>query len=177
MSRVVPFVHSGYARIADDNYQTVDGRCLDALVATWPLSGRIVDPCAPQGSGIVDALSAKGFAASGASDAFGVHDTDWIVTNPPYDRKVVDSIAEWCVGHVRQGLCQGAAFLMRANWDFAVSRAKLFEAPFYAGQTRMRFRPWWSKDRTASPIHNFVWHVWLREPPQPEPVVLYWQQP
>ncbi len=168
----VPYVHSGYERRADDNYQTLDSRCIDALLATWPVTGRIVDCCAPQGSGIVDRLVALGHDAHGAADAFGDFKADWIVTNPPYKRGLVDEIAEAAIARVRERETQGAAFLMRANWDFAASRAGLFDRRWYAGQTRMRFRPYWSAERKSSPIHNFVWHVW--QSTDGEPVVRYW---
>lgn len=169
---IVPFVHSRFERHPDDTYLTIDSRCVDALLATWPVSGRIVDCCAPNGSGIVDALTAGGKDAHGEPDAFADFHAVWIVTNPPYKREIVDRIAEACVQRVRSGTVQGAAFLMRANWDLAAKRAKLFEPPWHAGQTRMRFRPWWSEDRSAQPIHNFCWIVWSRW--EGEPVIRYW---
>jgi hypothetical protein len=36
----------------------------------------------------------------------------------------------------------------------------MFDHPYYYGQIKLRFRPWWSEERTAQPIHNYVWHVW-----------------
>ena len=97
-----------------------------------------------------------------------------IVTNPPYSRGVVDAIADATIARVRSGQVLGVALLMRANWDLAQRRAHLFALPEYAGQTRMRFRPWWSEERKAQPIHNFVWHVWAGHRPGAEPVVRYW---
>jgi hypothetical protein len=46
----VPFVHSGYERKPDDDYQTVDPRCLQALLDTWEIDGTIVDCCGRHGS-------------------------------------------------------------------------------------------------------------------------------
>ena len=168
----VPYVHSGYERIADDNYQTVDSRCVQALVETWPINGCIVDCCAPQGSGIVAWLKDNGhdaYCARTVEECFGA---GWIVTNPPYKRGLVDDIASSIVAGVRNGDIEGAALLMRANWDLAACRAELFADPLYRGQTRMRFRPWWSEDRKAQPIHNYVWHVWTTG--EGEPVIRYW---
>ena len=68
---VVPFVHSSYERKAEDDYQTIDTRCIKALLGTWTIVDPIVDCCAPHGSGIVDTLRAMGRDASGVPDAFG----------------------------------------------------------------------------------------------------------
>ena len=81
---VVPFVHSSYERKAEDDYQTIDTRCIEALLDTWTIFDPIVDCCAPHGSGIVDTLRAMGRDASGVPDAFGEFAAHYIVTNPPY---------------------------------------------------------------------------------------------
>jgi hypothetical protein len=167
------FVHSGYARREDDFYPTIDERCLTALLDTWNISGKIVDNCTREASGIVDGLVARKFDAKGADDAFSAFEADWIVTNPPYGRNIVDKIAQNAVDRLARDEVKGVAFLMRANWDMAARRSQLFEANLYAGQTRMRFRPWWSTDRKKQPIHNFVWHVWQKSEPG-EPVIRYW---
>ena len=58
-------------------------------------------------------------------------------------------------------------FLKFCGLDLSTQQSGL-----YRGQTRMRFRPWWSGDRKAQPIHNYVWHVWA--PGVGEPVIRYW---
>ena len=98
--------------------------------------------------------------------------TDWIVTNPPYKRGLVDEIARQAVHHCQQGQVQGVALLMRPIWDLAACRTGLFDLSLYRGQTRLQFRPWWSEERKAQPIHNFVWHVWAQG--EGDPVVKYW---
>jgi hypothetical protein len=162
----VPYVHSGYERRADDHYPTIGGRCVEALLATWPIEGSIVDCCAPQGSAIVNQLLDAGHDAHCIADAFAAFKADWIVTNPPYQRGLADRIAQSAVVRVGSGAVHGAAFLMRANWDLAQVRAEIFASDLYRGQTRMRFRPWWSDDR-------YVWHVWSLGAGD-EPVVRYW---
>lgn len=170
---LVPFVHSGYDRIKDDNYQTLDERCVIALIKKWNISGgRIVDCCAPNGSGIVNFLTKHGYDATGVPDAFASYDAEWIVTNPPYERDLVDEIANDCIKRLKAGHVRGVAFLMRANWDLAQKRANLFLFPWYTCQIRMRFRPWWSDERKAQPIHNFVWHIW--EKTEYEPTIKYY---
>lgn len=168
----VPYVHSNYERIEGDNYQTIDPRCVQALVESWEIRGTVVDCCAPNGSGIVTDLAARGYWATGLSNYIEPYGCDWIITNPPYNRRVVDDIVEYAVHKVREEEIYGAAFLMRANWDFAACRKYVFSPPYYRGQIRMRFRPWWSEERTAQPIHNYVWHIW--QPGSGEPIVRYW---
>lgn len=175
MTGPVPYVHSRFERRAQDHYPTIDSRCVDALLDTWPVFGEVVDCCAPQGSGIVDALNASGgFSgkAECASTADAPFKANWIVTNPPYARGIVNEIAQVIVSRVASGNISGAAMLMRANWDLARGRADLFEPPWYAGQTRLRFRPFWTNERTAQPIHSFVWLLWSKW--NGEPVIRYW---
>lgn len=172
----VPFVHSGYERKENDDYQTVDKRCVLALVESVPLWGSIIDMCGSHGSGIVNTLKEYQHDAYAAPEAFVKHEGfEWVVTNPPYDRSIVNKYAEHALAHIENDIIYGAAFLMRANWDFAISRSRLFDTPFYRAQVRMRFRPWWTEERTAQPIHNYVWHVWTKnEGVKPE--IIYWPQ-
>lgn len=172
----IPYVHSRFQRKESDHYPTIDSRCVQALVDTWIISGVVVDCCAPQGSGIVDELNRLGCVrAVCADDVLYMDPADWIVTNPPYKRGLVDTIATDIVAKVRTGAVRGAALLMRANWDLAACRAELFADPLYRGQTRMRFRPFWSDDRKAQPVHNFSWHIW--SPGSGEPIIRYWPKP
>lgn len=175
----VPFVHSGYERKENDDYQTVDKRCVLALMQSTSVGGKMIDICGSHGSSIVNTILQEGYGyAFAAPEAFGKHEGfDWIVTNPPYDRRVVDKYVEHALAHLEQNLVFGAAFLMRANWDFASTRAKFFDSDLYAGQVRMRFRPWWTEERTAQPIHNYVWHLWTRIPNGEPPFIIYWPKP
>jgi hypothetical protein len=157
----VPYVHSGYERVKGDYYPTIDRRCVRGFLQHFQPRGLCADVCAPEGSGIVDALQELGYKAVGLPDAFAPEvKADWIVTNPPYDRRVVDGILERQIKRVVDGEVLGLAVLLRSNFDFAKSRAWMFDHPYYYGQIKLRFRPWWSEERTAQPIHNYVWHVW-----------------
>lgn len=172
----IPYVRSNYERIPGDDYQTVDPRCVQALIDTWDeVRYVIVDCCAPNGSALVDELERIGHGTprrEATVDFIGP--ADWIVTNPPYMRGVVDEIVTAAVDRVARGEILGAAFLMRANWDLAAKRSGLFGSRLYAGQTRLRFRPWWSAERKAQPIHSYCWHVWSRFVNAREPVIRYW---
>lgn len=178
MSKPRRFHQSDYTRVAQDDYQTIDPRTVEALMATWPIGGKVVDVCSPMGSGIVEHMNnLGGVIASGAADAFAPVDADWVVTNPPYKRKLVDQIVGAQVDRVRRGEIYGFASLMRPAWDMdgiGEGRPALFDGSLYAGQTKLRFRPWWTTDRKAKPQHHSIWHIWMRERPQPEPVTRYW---
>lgn len=169
----VPYVHSNFPRIEDDNYQTIDPRCIRALVAKINMCGKIVDPCSPSGSGIVMRLQALGFDARGEANAFGDWQADWVVTNPPYRKGLVDAIVTEQIVRVQNREFFGFAALLRTNFDHAKTRKEMFENPSYLGQIKMCFRPYWTEERKHSPIHNYAWHIWSQDAGQ-YPVVMYW---
>lgn len=177
----VPFVHSNYDRIADDNYQTIDHRCVQALVDKWNIYGDIVDCCSPQGSGIVDALISLGHMARGVPDAFAeTIIADYEVTNPPYDKKIVDKIIYRQIDRIADGEIFGFIALLRANFDFAKTRRPMFsENRYYTGQIKMCFRPIWIEpnpdEKQISPIHNYSWYIWTKEPFEHH-IVRYWYE-
>lgn len=159
----VPYVHSNYERIEDDNYQTVDPRCVQGLVDKVKLTGRIVDVCAPNGSKIVDALKNLGYDAIGYEDAFiPIVFGNWIVTNTPYKKGVVDKLISRQIDRVGWDV-YGFAALLRTNFDHAKTRKHLFQHNHYYGQVKLCFRPYWTEERKHSPIHNYVWHIWTAD--------------
>lgn len=159
--KLSPYVHSGYKRAADDHYPTIDERCIYGLLEHVSPRGLCVDPCAPSGSGIVDTLVKCGYESIGKPDAFAEFEAGWIVSNPPYKRGVVDTIIRHQINRLVEGEVFGVAMLLRLGFDCAAKRVGMFrDCPFYYGQVRLMFRPWWSESRESSPIHNYVWHVW-----------------
>ena len=164
-----PFVESNFPRHANDHYPTIDGRCLDALLEAWDVpSGRLYDACVGENgeSGLVDQrpdLFTDDFSNAQA-----------IVTNPPYKRGLVDLVVSALVGHVQSDpKIIMAACLLRTQWDHAKGRSHLFDSEPFAGLVRLRFRPWWSEDRSKTPIHSYQWVIWDRRH-SGEPVVRYW---
>jgi hypothetical protein len=161
---IAPYVHSNYTRIENDNYQTIDRRCIYGLLEHITPTGLCVDVCSPTGSGIVDTLLECGYQAYGEAYAF---DNDiyaeWIVTNPPYTQPAVDNILKRQIRRIHDEEVYGVAALLRSNFDFAKSRESMFNSRYYAGEIKLRFRPWWSKERKAQPIHNYVWHIWHKD--------------
>jgi len=171
---LIPYVHSGYKRIEGDNYQTIDPRCIYGLIKHFPNLGTVIDPCANKGSAIVDTLRELGYDAFCWPDALRDWDfaTDSIVTNPPYKRGLVDKIIARQIGRIEDEKVKLVAILLRANFDFAKSRELMFAEKSYLGQIKLRFRPWWSKERKAQPIHNYCWHIWT-DCYNKDPVILY----
>ena len=170
----VPYVHSGYERIKDDNYQTIDKRCIYGLLEWFPNLGTVIDPCADNGSAIISTLQELGYDALGWEDALSDWDfkTEWIVTNPPYQRNLVDKIIARQIGRLETDSIDGVAILLRANFDYAKCRKLMFDEPTYYGQIKLRFRPWWTEERKAQPIHNYCWHIWKHHN-NSHPVILY----
>lgn len=180
MSDKVPYVHSNYERIENDDYQTIDKRCVYALNDSIRLSSIICDCCSPNGSGIVDTLNELGFYAFGVPDAFQENiDAHFIVSNPPYKRGIVDKIVYAQINRigVMGSKVKTVAMLLRNNFAFAKSRWNMFEKnPYYAMEIKMLFRPWWSAERKAQPIHNYVWHIWSASKQQSEPIIRHWRE-
>lgn len=160
----VPYVHSNFARVEGDYYPTIDKRCVYGFLQYFPKPGLCIDPCAPDGSGIVDTLKECGIYAEGRTDYTQVNACfNWIVCNPPYKRGLVDEIIHAGIDSLSKGIVDGAAYLLRSNFAFAKSRVDMFrDNPLYYGEIKLLFRPWWSEDRTAQPIHNYVWHIWMQ---------------
>ena len=175
------FVRSGRERIADDNYQTVDPRCIQALVETFAnsiLGGMtVIDSCSPQGSGILDYFEGTNVNAVPCADAFSKdYYCDWDIFNPPYKRNIVDRIIQARLENLRAGKTRGGvAALLRTGFDHAKTRRNLFaDNSDYGGQIKMLFRPLWFLDTDITPIHNYVWHIWTRDNFGNPPRVWYW---
>lgn len=178
-----PYVHSNFSRKEDDNYQTIDPRCVRALVDSVYISRqeRIVDCCSPSGSGIVKELNNLAYIAYGAEDAFGEIKADWIVSNPPYKRGLVDGIIWAQLDRITRGSVFGVAMLLRNNFAFAKSRWDMFENnPYYYGEIKMLFRPIWIEpvpgEKKIEPIHNYVWHIWRKDRPIGLPFIRHWRE-
>lgn len=173
------FVRSGRERIADDNYQTVDDRCMDAFYHWFNVSsGTVIDCCSPNGSGILRWFDANTQAHTcDVLDAFSKdYYCDWNIFNPPYKRGIVDRIILAQIEGLKSGKTRvGCAALLRTGFDHAKTRKNMFEnEPTYAGQIKMTFRPIWFEGGDSTPIHNYVWHIWTSENLGISPRVWYW---
>jgi hypothetical protein len=179
-----PFVQSNFERKENDDYQTIDKRCVQGLIekCNIPKEG-IVDCCASHGSGIVSSLNELGYNATGCKDAFVEKiNAKWVITNPPYKKKLVDEILWRQIERINSGEICGFAALLRAQFDYAKSRWDMFSLnEFYTGQVKLCFRPIWAEpipgEKKVEPIHNYVWHIWTKyEKNGNVPVVIYWYE-
>jgi hypothetical protein len=170
-------MNSGYERLADDDYKTIDKRCVYAFLEHFKPMGLCVDPCAPSGSGIVDTLNECGYKATGTPDAFvGYIAADWIISNPPYRRGLVDEIIWRQIERLKAFEVNGVAMLMRWQFDHAAAREEMFKHnPRYYGQIKTLFRPQWFEKRPGDkqPFHPYVWHIWKRNDGWIYPVTMY----
>lgn len=163
------FTTSNFARRQNDHYPTVDARCIKSLLAAYPdIPMPALDPFCnlneptklyPAENGTL--RDVKGRFAS-------------IITNPPYQKKLVDELMQSVIDAVKDGDIQVAAALMRISWDCAKTRASYWHWPF-ACSLRLQYRPYWSEEpATASPIHNYQWLIFDRRiSHEQEPVVRY----
>lgn len=157
------FANSVYPRKKGDDYPTIDTRCMDGLLYFFDINGTVVDPCVSTKSGIIDYLKDKGISAFPLFDALGgIFGADWIITNPPYTRGLVDIIVSRQIMRIQDGEVKNVAMLLREGFAFAQSRKNLFLSPLYDGEIKLCFRPRWfpKKPGDESPIHNFSWHIW-----------------
>jgi hypothetical protein len=161
----IPYVKSKFARIEDDNYITIDPRCIRALLTSWDIPQPAVDPYTRGGNTGLDPI-----IAGDMHDIYapGVRS---VVTNPPYSRPDVDDITEELIRAVRMARLEVAAILVRIGWDCARSR-KNYWAPPFSASIRLQFRPWWSQSRTSQPIHSYQWLIWDRRH-RGEPVLIH----
>jgi len=155
--------YSAFERRANDNYPTIDTRIMDGLIANAPVLGKIVDPCAKDGSAIVSYLQLLGAKAYGLQDAYEDFTADCIVTNPPFSKDVVNKIVWRQIENVVNNKAKFFYLLVRINWDFAKTRKAMFDHPYYAGEIKLLFRPWWTEERNQEPKHNYVWHLWYKD--------------
>ena len=149
------YVNSGYDRLPDDGYTTLDPRCLIALTSAWDVPMPALDPCTrTTGTGLAQVMPGS------MADVLLPHIRS-VITNPPYKRPDVDEITSRLIEHVSRGNLDVAAILVRSAWDHARSRDKYWAPPF-AGTIRLQFRPVWFEVSLATPIHSFQWLIWDR---------------
>lgn len=179
---------SNFDRRPGDHYPTIDTRCLDGLLKYMPLTeSNIVDVCSDQGSAIVDDLRRRKYKAFGVSNAFcsnadliqaaGGHSVDYIVTNTPYELSKVDRIMWRQIKRIEDREIVAAAFLLRSTFDHAMKRQLMFRHPFYAGQIKLCFRPWWTESRDKSPFHVYAWQIFRIQQISFSPTVAYYYPP
>lgn len=175
---------SGHARVPNDFYGTVDTGCTYALLSFLDAQGRGVagktvwEPAAGQGHiskvcRLRGAEVVESDIAPQTEDAvrfdfttgdrphldFGDKGADFVITNPPYKRAVIDAFMSRCVALANAG--KTCALLMRNEVDSAGTRHKFFTGcPVFDTKLTLLWRPRWIAGSTGSPRHNYAWFIW-----------------
>lgn len=189
---------SGHERLPADIYETVDPRCLAALLSVWTPHAEIWEPAAGNGR-LVRGLEERGYRVF-PSDIVdrgtvpGLRRCDFlahsmaptlelmgfmgrpysIVTNPPYSEQ-----DEFVARALKMTIwsCGSVAMLLRHEWSCARSRHVFLNHPAYDAKVTLTFRPFWFEPeagkRGASPRHNYAWHIWDWSRPPGSPRDLY----
>jgi hypothetical protein len=158
---------SGYARVPDEQYETVTWPVL-ALLHHLPGIKRIWDPC-DRGSGkLVDTLLVRKIDAYGTEhDFLTINEppflTDAVVTNPPYGENRRGELAVAFIEHALKLKVPRIAMLLRNDFDSAISRQHLFRnEPRFAFKLVLLNRIKWF-DGPSSPSDNHSWFVWAQD--------------
>ena len=177
---------SGYERRELDRYWT-EPWITGVLLNSWDMpEGRVWEPAAGRGD-VVEVLQNFGFDTYASDidmseylgpdpcaelnflDRFMTRDVvpfdiNSVITNPPYKGKLADQFVAQALELMENGQIEMAAFLLRAEWNAAKKRARLFDHEFYAGEIVLRRRPrwdWWYTEKSEhGPRHNFSWFIW-----------------
>ena len=167
---------SGYERIANDAYFTIEEWCTEALFESLPIDqcqGEIWEPAC--GTGLMAEVIKRYNPDVTSSDIYdwGYGDVvdfmvtkprgDHIVTNPPYERAISEPFVRKAISMIGDGSIKSVSMLMRNEWDCAVGRHDLFhDNPYYANKIVLTKRPRWFERQKddSSPRHNYCWYNW-----------------
>jgi hypothetical protein len=158
---------SGYARIPDERYETVEAWPVLALLSQLPDIGWAWDP-ADDGDGyLIATLHSQGIKAVGSGPDFlsitkplmaGVTD---IITNPPLGAARRGELARAFIEHALRLPAQRISMLLPIDFDSAISRQHLFRfCPAFAGKIVLLNRIRWIPGSTGSPSTNHCWALW-----------------
>ena len=180
---------SGHDRVENDFYGTIDTDCTRVLLdflarrgtsvlrrTVWEPAcgqGHISKICrlygatvfesdiAPQvpGAATFDFTQAEDFTCAGFNLPAN---PDFIFTNPPYKRELIDAFMSKCVMYAKDyGIT--CAMLMRNEVDSAVTRTKFFrDCPQFDTKLSLLWRPRWIANSKGSPRHNYAWFIGSR---------------
>ena len=155
---------SGYARVADDRYETPDS--ITATIVLY-LKGRALhvwEPAVAPADRMGKALRRAGFRVTSTAGDFlqcgGLPDEriDALVTNPPYGQ--AGKTAEAFIRHALALGVAHVALLLPVDFDSALTRTPLFEGcRQFAGKIVLRRRiKWFPGD--SGPSTNHAWFLW-----------------
>jgi hypothetical protein len=155
---------SGFARVADDRYETPDhvAESIAPYLRAHAIR-KIWEPATAPSDALGNALRRAGFTVVSTHDNFlkrtALPDIDAIVTNPPYGtqgKRACSFIerATWLARHV--------VFLLPIDFDSAITRPRLFrDHPAFAHKVVLLGRVKWFAG-PSEPSTNHAWYCWDR---------------
>ena len=174
----VAMTKSGYERIQDDSYFTIEEWCTEAIMETvyknttrstvWePACGErhMANVIERYGFPVVCSdISERGYEDfvsdfTKEEKVYGDH----IITNPPYEKKICEKFVRHAVKMIEDKKIQSVSMLLRNEWDCAKGRKDLFaDNPYFSHKVVLLKRPRWfeKRENDSSPRHNYCWLSW-----------------
>jgi hypothetical protein len=158
---------SGYARIPNERYETIEAWLVLALLSQLPDIGWAWDPADDGAGHLIATLHRQGVKAVGSGSDFlsiteppmaGVTD---LVTNPPLGPARRGELATAFIQHSLELAVRRVSMLLPIDFDSAVSRQHLFRfCPAFTGKLVLLGRIRWIPGSTGSPSSNHAWFLW-----------------
>ena len=153
---------SGYKRKRRDGYDTPEW-VTEALLPFIPVPPLVIWECATGKGKMARVLSKAGYTVFQTDISDGtdflkapLSPCDWIITNPPF--ALAQEFIERALSHK-----VNFAFLLRVDYDSAVTRAHLFETcRAFSQKIILRKRIRWIEGSKGSPSYNHAWYIWKK---------------
>jgi hypothetical protein len=158
---------SGFARIPDEQYQTVPWP-VHALLRHLPKPQCAWDPCDCGDGLLIDTLlRCKTNAVGTEHDFLLINEppvgVDTLICNPPYGENRRGEMAVAFIEHALALKVPRIAMLLRCDFDSAITRQHLFRnEPRFAFKLVLLNRIKWF-DGPSSPSDNHAWFVWIQD--------------
>lgn len=159
---------SGYPRLPNEDYATVEACPVAALVRCVSDMRVVWDPCPGEGE-LLTTLRRHGIQAVGTEHDFltiteaPVDDAE-IATNPPYGSRGRGEQAVAFIEHALALPVRRVSMLLPADFDSAISRQHLFRhRTNFSMKIVLLGRIRWIPNSTGSPSTNHAWYLWDRE--------------
>jgi hypothetical protein len=158
---------SGYQRIANDRYETIEPWPVMALLSQLPGIGWAWDPADDGDGHLIATLHRQGVKAIGSRPDFlsiteppmaGVTD---LITNPPLGPARRGEQAVAFIRHALSLPVRRVAMLLPVDFDSASTRQDVFRfCSTFTGKLILLNRIRWITGSTGSPSTNHAWFLW-----------------
>jgi hypothetical protein len=160
---------SGYARIPDERYETVESWPVLALLSQLPDIEGAWDPCDDCDGHLVATLHRHGIKAVGTGHDFlcmtqpPTAGTSDLIVNPPYGAERRGELAIAFIRHALTLPIRRISMLLPIDFDSAVTRQDVFRfCAAFTGKIILLNRIRWIPGSTGSPSVNHAWFLWDR---------------